>query len=70
MTKQHNSATSLAQKLKEAIPQAEEYNEYHEDWATTFPDKLRSQYYKELEAWENNSSLPNPFEKTSTSELP
>jgi hypothetical protein len=35
----------------------------------TFPDAVRSQYYKELEAWENDSSLPNPFEKTATSEF-
>lgn len=53
--------------MKEAIPQAEEYDEYHKDWAMTFPDEVRSQYHKELEAWENDGSLPNPFEKTSTS---
>jgi hypothetical protein len=60
----------LVRKLKEAIPQAKEYGEYHEDWAMTFPEEARSQYYKELEAWENDGSLPNPFVKTSTSKLP
>jgi hypothetical protein len=57
----------LIQKLKEVIPQAEEYNKYHKDWAMTFSEKAQSQYYKELEAWENDSSLLNPFIKTSMS---
>jgi hypothetical protein len=62
-----NSATLLTWKLKEAILQAEEYDEYHKDWAMTFSEKAQSQYYKELEAWENDGSLPNPFVKTSMS---
>jgi hypothetical protein len=62
-------ATSLAQKLKAAIPQAKEYDEYHKEWAMTFPSNIQSQYYTELAAWESDSSLPNPFVKTSTSEL-
>jgi hypothetical protein len=60
----------LIQKLKEAILQAKEYGEYHKDWAMTFPEEAQSQYYKELEAWENDGSLLNPFVKTSTSKLP
>jgi hypothetical protein len=52
-----------------AISQAEEYDKYHKDWVMTFPDVVQSQYYKELEAWENNSSLPNPFEKMAMSKF-
>ena len=52
--------------MKVAILQRTEQNQAWEDQTTSLDPEQISEWSKEVERWESNSSEPNPFESRST----
>jgi hypothetical protein len=53
---------SLLRKIKEAIPQNAEHTHHLEQLESVIPKPLRDEWTKEVEAWEDDSTNPNPLE--------
>lgn len=69
LKKQPNAGVSHANKLKIASREAVKYQDYHEDWALSLPEKQVAKWGEQLSQWEDDHSALNPYEKQFKSEF-
>ena len=61
-TDSNGSGLSLLHKIKEAITQKTEHTHLLEDLERTIPPTVLDEWTREVEAWKENSTKPNPLE--------